>query len=231
MKLGRDEVKAAYDRIHAGGRMRAVPGYFGWLLAKLGQRAQGEERRRLLDVGCGTGMMIREAAGRGFEVAGLDISEEGVRQARELVPSAELHVGVAEELPFADASFDVVTCVGSLEHVAKPDKAVRQMARVVKPDGELLVIVPNSRYLMQWVTWIRQAFFPGSSQPVERAASRREWEGLFQENGLSVVRVHKDNNVYLPTRLLQALGRVAGWLVPLAACYQLVFVLRPRARG
>ena len=203
--------------------MNAVPGYYDWLLSLLGDRLRG----RMLDVGCGTGAMLAAAAARGIATAGLDISDVAVSQARERAPGSELHVGVAERLPFADGEFDVVSCVGSLEHVTDPALAVREMRRVTRSDGRLLIIVPNSGYIMTPVIGLRQLFFPGRSQPVERHATRREWQALLQRSGLSVAAVHKDNNSYIPTRLLQALNRTLGYLTPLGVCYQFVFVARP----
>lgn len=223
-ELTRDELCVAYNRIHARGGMNAVHGYYDWLLSLL-QPSQG----RLLDVGCGTGAMLGAAAARGFGVAGVDISDVAIEQARRVAPQSELLVGVAESLPFADGSFDVVSCVGSLEHVADPARAVAEMARVAKPGAQLLIIVPNSRYLMMPVVWLRQWLFPGQSQPVERHASERSWRDLLQANGALVAATHKDNHAYVPTRLLQAIGRVAGALTPRAFSYQFVFVARTRA--
>lgn len=222
--LSTEEIHDAYDRIHARGGMNAVPGYYDWLLSLLGDSLRG----RLLDVGCGTGAMLAAAAARGMDTAGLDISDVAVAQARERSPGSELHVGVAERLPFADGGFDVVSCVGSLEHVTDPAVALREMRRVCRPDGRLLIIVPNSRYIMVPVVAVRQLLFPGRSQPVERHATRAEWEALLEDSGLLVASVHKDNHSYIPTRFLQALNRALGSLTPLGACYQFVFVAQPR---
>jgi ubiquinone/menaquinone biosynthesis C-methylase UbiE len=221
--LSTKEVHDAYDRIHARGGMNAVPGYFDWLLSLLGDSLRG----RILDVGCGTGMMLAAAAARGVATTGLDISDVAVAQARVRAPGAEFHVGVAESLPFADGEFDVVSCVGSLEHVMDPARAVREMRRVCRPGGRLLIIVPNSHYTMTPVIAIRQLLFPGLSQPVERHATRDQWQELLERSGLRVHAVHKDNNSYIPTRPLQALNRVLGRLTPLSACYQFVFVAGP----
>jgi 2-polyprenyl-3-methyl-5-hydroxy-6-metoxy-1,4-benzoquinol methylase len=223
-ELTRDELCSAYNRIHARGGMNAVNGYYDWLLSLL-QPTQG----RLLDVGCGTGAMLGAAAARGFGVAGVDISDVAIGQARRVAPHAELHVGVAESLPFADGTYDVVSCVGSLEHVADPAQAVSEMARVAKPGAQLLVIVPNSRYLMMPVVHLRQWLFPGQSQPVERHATERRWRELLEANGVRVASTHKDNHAYVPTRLLQAAGRLAGALTPRALSYQFVFVARTPA--
>jgi SAM-dependent methyltransferase len=225
--MTRDELCSAYNEIHARGGMNAVSGYYDWLLSLL-EPTGG----RLLDVGCGTGAMLKAAAGRGFEVAGIDISDVAIGQARDRVAGAELHVGVAESLPFAGGSFDAVSCVGSLEHVADPAAAVREMVRVARPGAQLLVIVPNSRYLMMPVVRLRQWLFAGQSQPVERHATEQRWQQLLEASGIRVGAVYKDNHAYVPTRPLQALGRVAGALTPHGLSYQFVFVGRkPEGTG
>ena len=136
-------------------------------------------------------------------------------------------MGVAEKLPFADSSFDMVTCVGSLEHVADPAQAVREMRRVARPDAQMLIIVPNSRYIWAWIVHLRQWLFPALSQPVERHATRTQWQKLLSDNGLRVRAVHKDNHSYVPTRFLQTLGAAMGALAPRELSYQFVFVVEP----
>jgi hypothetical protein len=79
---------------------------------------------------------------------------------------------------------------------------------------------------MMPVIALRQWLFPGLSQPVERYATRSEWQALFERCGLHVTTVHKDNNCYVPTRALQALSRALGWMTPLEVCYQFIFAAR-----
>ncbi len=183
----------------------------------------------MLDVGCGSGGLLGDAADMGLRVSGVDISEVGLAQARSRVPNADLRVARAEELPFGDASFDLVSCTGSLEHVSDIDRAVREMSRVTRPGGRILVVVPNSRFVFAFVNHLRQRFFPDQSQPVERLASRGEWEEVLSRNGLRITRTAKDNNFFLPTPLLQMAVRGLSKLIPLANCYQFIFVAEPTA--
>lgn len=221
--LSQEEVRVAYNRIHARGAIQSVPGHQAHLLSLLQPRAGA----RLLDVGCGTGDMLAAAVGRGLSAIGLDVSDVGVEAARRRVPEAECVVGAAEELPFADASFDYVTCMGSLEHFADPERSLAEMVRVVRPDGHLLVFLPNSRHYWMPVLRTIRALFPGLAQPVERHASRQGWEELLRRQGLEVVSVHKDNDWYVPGRLLQTVVRALGRITPMAISYSLVFVCRP----
>jgi ubiquinone/menaquinone biosynthesis C-methylase UbiE len=240
LKVTSERVKQAYEALHARKAFQSVRGYYEWLLdllrnAECGMRNSGSvipqpeaPAPRLLDVGCGSGEMLRAAGAAGMSVAGIDISETGIAQAREKLPDADLKVASAEALPFTDASFDYVVSVGSLEHFMDPGKGLQEMKRVARPRARILLIVPNSRFLFAWVSHLRQAIAPGQSQPLERMASRKEWHELIEGNGLRVLQVHKDNKFFLPGVLLQGLGRGIGALIPRRLAYQLVFVAEPK---
>ena len=94
---------------------------------------------RLLDVGCGGGLLLRDAASAGAVVTGLDHSEEMVRLARERAPHAEVRLGEAERLPFADGSFSAVSMSVVFLFLADPVTVLRECCRVLEPAGRLAV--------------------------------------------------------------------------------------------
>ena len=63
------------------------------------------------------------------------------------MPDGDFHAIPAEKLPFADASFDLVSCLGSLEHFVEPVVSLREMARVARGDAQFLILVPNADFL------------------------------------------------------------------------------------
>jgi SAM-dependent methyltransferase len=85
------------------------------------------------------------AAARGARTYGVDISEPIVLQARAAFDRQALHaaVGDVRDLPFADASFDAVYSMGTIEHFDETERAVREIVRVLKPDGRAIIGVPN----------------------------------------------------------------------------------------
>jgi SAM-dependent methyltransferase len=99
----------------------------------------GPAGERLLDVGCGTGHWSRFFVGMGYRVTGIDIEPKMIEVARAHLPTVSFQVADACELPFADASFDVVASMATLEFIPDPSMAVREMARCAKPGGTLLV--------------------------------------------------------------------------------------------
>lgn len=95
----------------------------------------------ILDAGCGTGGVLTELARRG-DVAGVDADAGSVAVARERVPGAELHVADAGALPFTDGRFDLVCCLDVVEHADDDQPILRELRRVTRSGGRLLLTVP-----------------------------------------------------------------------------------------
>lgn len=90
---------------------------------------------RVLEVGCGEGRVCRDLRARGHDVVGLDASQTLVAAAQHADPGGSYVCGVAESLPFADASFDTVVAYNSLMDVADMPRAVMEIGRVLRPGG------------------------------------------------------------------------------------------------
>jgi SAM-dependent methyltransferase len=90
---------------------------------------------RLLDVACGPGFISGAAAARSLDVVGLDFSPAMVAEARRRHPSIAFREGDAEHLPFADATFDAVVMNFGLLHLERPDVAIADAHRVLRPGG------------------------------------------------------------------------------------------------
>ncbi|MGD9903756.1 MAG: methyltransferase domain-containing protein [Vicinamibacterales bacterium] len=149
-----------------------VPALFGQWAAPLVDAAHVGAGHRVLDVGCGTGVVAREAqrrVGPDGEVVGLDPSPGMLALARTLNPTVEWCQGRAEALPWPDAAFDaVVSQFGLMFMDAEP--AVREMLRVLKPSGTLVVAV-----------WDAVDHSPGYAAEIavlERVAGRRAADAL-----------------------------------------------------
>ncbi len=120
----------------------------------------GDARGRVLDVGCGPGIMAGDLAG-GCTFVGADaarrMAEEGRRRFRTR-PDIAFMVADAGALPCADASFDIVLCIGVIDRVEQPALAVAEMSRVLRPGGTLLISFPN--LLSPYAAWRNYVFLP-----------------------------------------------------------------------
>jgi SAM-dependent methyltransferase len=98
-----------------------------------------ERGMQLLDAGCGAGLALTIAAGRGAIVAGLDASTGLLEVARERLPDADLRQGDLEELPYGDDSFDAVTAFNSVQYAGDPTAALLEIRRVARPGARVAV--------------------------------------------------------------------------------------------
>lgn len=207
-------------------------------LRRLAASVNVQPGQSLLDVACGTGAWLLAARLAGMKVAGIDISTKAVEAARGTVPDGDLRCGVAEKLPWEDKTFDVVTCLGSLEHFVDKSRALLEMVRVAKSDAQILILVPNAGFVTR-----RLGLFTGTEQAavIEEVKTLSEWSALFEACGLRVVERWRDLHVLSagwimrgawhlwPLRLSQAL-LLAAW--PLSWQYQCYCLCRPmRAAG
>jgi SAM-dependent methyltransferase len=122
-------------------------------LELIGKRLSLDRVRDVLDVGCGVGhwgQLLAHVLPSGARVQGVDRDPLWVEKAaarataRGLADRFSYRVSVAEKLPFADASFDLVTCQTVLIHTPDPGAAVDEMVRVARPGGLILAAEPNN---------------------------------------------------------------------------------------
>ncbi|HVP27783.1 MAG TPA: methyltransferase domain-containing protein [Myxococcota bacterium] len=138
-----DRIRAQFTRqADAYARMRQTTDEAGLLgLVSLAGTRAGD---RVLDVACGPGFLTMAFASRCGQAVGLDATEIFTARAREEAArrglgNVEFRSGDAAALPFDAASFDVVSCRAAFHHFPEPGRVLREMARVAKPGGRVLV--------------------------------------------------------------------------------------------
>jgi demethylmenaquinone methyltransferase / 2-methoxy-6-polyprenyl-1,4-benzoquinol methylase len=135
----------------------------------------------VLDVASGTaGVAIQITARTGASVVGVDLTEQMLRQGQRNVAAAALSdrirltAGRAEQLPFADATFDALTFTYLLRYVLDPQATLAELARVVKPGGQvasLEFLVPPSRFWRPWWWLYTRTLLPAGGL----VTGGREW--------------------------------------------------------
>ena len=150
---------------------------------KAGFAAQSAERYRLepyipgfarfaetkgqdvLEVGVGLGADHQRFAEAGARLSGIDLTDRAIAHTRHRLGlfglASNLQVGDAENLPFADASFDVVYSWGVIHHSPDTPKAAREILRVLRPGGRFAVMVYQRRSLIGVMLWLRYALLAG----------------------------------------------------------------------
>ncbi|MDX6402570.1 MAG: hypothetical protein QOH70_25 [Blastocatellia bacterium] len=122
------------------GRRRIIAGFIEEIC-----RDSGKSQPRILDVGCGTGANLQMLAQFGA-AEGVDVSTEALDFCRAR-GVADVKQGAAEDLPFDDASFDLVTGLDVVEHLDDDIAGLREMRRVLRPDGRAVFFVPAFMFL------------------------------------------------------------------------------------
>jgi SAM-dependent methyltransferase len=120
---------------------------------------------RVLDVATGRGHVAAAAAARGAEPVGVDIAEGMLAVARRDHPQLDFRPGDAEELPFADSSFDAVVGAFVLNHLPRPEVAAAELARVLAPGGRLALSVWDVPERTGFVGLVRDAVARAGEAP------------------------------------------------------------------
>ena len=170
-----------YDKLAPNYDQHSHARHLEALYAELIETADGWGVSSVLDVGCGTGSLLELLRRRGVKVAGADISPRMIERARKrLGEDVDLRVADSEGLPWEDASFSLVVCVGSLHHYPNPLKALSEMRRVLRSDGHVMIVDPT---LPPVVRQLANAFIRFSREGATRLYSEMEIHRMLTEVG------------------------------------------------
>lgn len=190
-ELNVGEIKAFYDSVYYANAQAQESRIRGHYL-RLFRRLTTKEHPAVLDVACGTGGWLKVCQDNGAAVSGVDLSDKAIAVCKELMPQGSFHAQPAETLPFGNDQFDVVTCLGSLEHFVDPENSLKEMVRVAKHNATFVILVPNKDFLTR-----KLGLFGGTYQVDAKEVVRtlEEWESLFLSAGLTVTERWKDLHV------------------------------------
>jgi SAM-dependent methyltransferase len=167
------------------------------------ERVSAQRFGRALDVGCGEGRFCRMLQARGIPVVGIDPTEELLAAAKRRDPKGEYQIARAENLPFPDASFDLVVSYLTLIDIADFRMALKEMVRVLAPKGILLVANLNSFITSCPQGWIRDQQGHYLHYPVDRYLE--EFSELVEWSGIRIENWHRPLSAYVRELLAQGL--------------------------
>jgi len=162
------------------------------VLAEKVEFLRPQPTEEVLDVACGPGALVLAMAPRVRWARGVDLTLSLLRHARQFqleqgISNACFEQGDAEQLPYPDAAFDLVTCQCSFHHMPKPEHALEEMLRVSKPEGRLAVIdslAPESDAKFELHNRIESLRDPSHALSLRLTAFLE----LFETYGLEIVR-------------------------------------------
>lgn len=159
-----------------------------------------DRRPRILDVGCGTGANLLMLSEYG-DAEGVDISNDALAFCRERGLD-QVKLGAGEALPYDDGTFDLVTALDVVEHMDDDLTGLREMRRVLRPGGRVLIFVPTFMFL-----WGLQDDVSNHRRRYRLSELRR----VLEQAGFEVERTTYANiTFFLPILLVRQLMRVTG---------------------
>lgn len=191
-----EEISRLYDQRFAEGDFHESESFYKWVLKCLDPTPE----KALLDVSCGEGHLLKWAS-RLYDVRvwGIDISKVALALSLQNVDRVKLSRCDGINLPFPNDTFHYITNLGSLEHYMDILQGIQEMARVLRPDGKVAILLPNSYYLADviWRVW-RTGYGPSHQQPLERFATVGEWSDMLSKGGIEVIHAYA-YNFHFPT--------------------------------
>jgi 2-polyprenyl-3-methyl-5-hydroxy-6-metoxy-1,4-benzoquinol methylase len=154
---------------------------------------------KILDAPCGGGEVSLELAKFGFEVSAVDMVDELLPEARAALGGRFRLADMTRALPWADASFDLILCVEGIEHLEDAFSFLREMHRLLKPGGILIVSTPNTISLRSRMRFFGSGFYNCDPRPLEESSRNPmhhiglrtfpELRYLFHTNGFQLTSV------------------------------------------
>jgi 2-polyprenyl-3-methyl-5-hydroxy-6-metoxy-1,4-benzoquinol methylase len=148
-------------------------------------------RQLLLDAGCGTGLFSAEAARRGATVVSLDCGKNLLRETRRKGVISVV-AGDAAQMPVPDGSFDIVVSSECIEHTPSPQSTVRELVRVLRPGGWLVLTCPNAAW--RWSCTVADAL---KLRPYHGLENWPTWGDLRTWATQAGIRVHQHIGLHL----------------------------------
>lgn len=224
--------KYAYEEIYATDGILHRESFYLWILSLI-KKDQG---KTLLDISCGQGKLVSLAQLMGFRAFGIDFSYEGVKAGKLESPKSHWIVGDGEKLPFPDHSFDYITHIGSLEHFVHPQLGANEIARLLKPNGKAVILLPNSFGFFGNIKYVaKHGDIFDDGQPLQRYGTRLSWIKILTNSQLKIQNTlgydeipmphTKSDWIWLMKHPFKIVRKLLNLMIPLNLANHFVFIV------
>jgi len=137
--------------------------------------------KKILDMGCGTGVNTYDFYLKSKDTVGIDLSEWAVSKAKENFPQVEFRVMDSEKTSFSNDHFDIIVNTGLIQYLEDPRLTIKEMHRILKPGGIIIAEVPwkysfyNSMFVRRLITGKKNP----NDEPVNRTYDNKNFRRLF----------------------------------------------------
>lgn len=146
---------------------------------------------KILDIGCASGYLTSQinTLFPQAEVAGIDSYKRAIEYGQKNYPNIKFKVADAHRLPFRDESFDLITCIETLEHLEAPEGAIREIHRLLKRKGKVLIGQDTDNLLFKviWSVWTKSRGKVWHSSHIHPYGPK-ELEKFIKASGLKIVK-------------------------------------------
>lgn len=151
-----------------------------------------KDEGKILDVGCGTGNILCKIINGRRELYGIDLSKNMIEESRKkLGKNADIKLADAEHIPYSDNMFDILICNASFHHYIHPEKVLKEMKRVLKNGGKLLIGEP---YAIQPFRALLNFSFKFSDSGDFHVYGKHELIKMLKDNGFKTLEVKNTGN-------------------------------------
>ena len=151
-------------------RVLAVPGVHEAVFAQVAALPRG----RVLDMPCGQGALTQQLVEAGYDVTSADVEPDGFRLPQRTCDAVDFDA----PLPYADGTFDIVVCVEGIEHCENQYQLFRELRRILRDGGHLVLSTPNVMSLSARMRWLLTGFDDVSPRPIRHDEARLSYHHI-----------------------------------------------------
>lgn len=192
-----EEIKANKGELQEKFKLKAKqhPGTIKGRCAGIFFDAVADKNAKILDFGVGSGAFLKSIYDRGYhDLSGCDIDNYLAPEVKPLVEDFKTFDASFAKFPWADKFFDVVTAWEVFEHLENPHQALREVDRVLKPGGLLVMSLPNIFHIVSRLIFLKRGLFPRWNETNNHISMFPH--GIFEKTFLKYFNLEKEGYVF-----------------------------------